>query len=67
MTVCELTSRVNERPLAARAARTGRVRWLRELALIAVLYAGYSVARLIGDADFHSAVVHADDLLALQN
>ena len=66
MTVCELTSRVNERPRAARVARTGRVRWLRELALIAVLYAGYSVARLIGDADFHSAVVHARDLLALE-
>ena len=66
MTVCELTSRVNERPWAARAARTGRVRWLRELALIAVLYVGYSVARLIGDADFHSAVVHARDLLALE-
>ena len=49
-----------------RSARTGRVRWLRELALIAALYVGYSVARLIGDADFHSAVVHARDLLALE-
>ena len=65
MTVCELTSGVNKRP-DRRAARPGRVRWLRELALIAVLYVGYSVARLIGDADFHSAVVHARDLLALE-
>jgi xanthine/uracil permease len=66
MTVCELTSRANERPWTVRSARTGRVRWLRELALIAALYVGYSVARLIGDADFHSAVVHARDLLALE-
>lgn len=66
MTVCELTSRGPERSWAARATGTGRVRWLRELALIAVLYAGYSAARLVGDADFHSAVVHARDLLALE-
>jgi hypothetical protein len=66
MTVCELTSRGTERSWTARAAGAGRVRWLRELALIAVLYAGYSAARLVGDADFHSAVVHARDLLALE-
>jgi PAP2 superfamily len=42
------------------------VRWLRELALLAILYVGYSAARLIGHADLDSAVVHARDLLAVE-
>jgi hypothetical protein len=63
MTVCELTSHATERPWAS---RSGRVRWLRELALLAVLYAGYSAARLIGDADLNSALLHARDLLAIE-
>ena len=66
MTVCELTSCANERQWTVRSARARRVRWLRGRAQEAAQDARDSLARLIGDADFHSAVVHARDLLALE-
>lgn len=57
MTVCELATC---RP-AARAPRA----W-RELALLALLYVGYSAARLVGDADLGTATGHAWTLLRVE-
>jgi hypothetical protein len=42
-------------------------RALREVALLAVLYVGYSAARMLGDADVAGAVAHAEDLLRLES
>jgi hypothetical protein len=67
MTTCELSARASTRRGAP--ARPGRARWVRELALIALLYAGYSAARLIGHADGNTltgALTHARDLLAIE-
>ena len=65
MTTYELTTRA---PAATvRVARPpDRFRWLRELGLLVGLYAGYSVARLLGDADLAGATANAHDLLALE-
>ncbi len=63
MTTCEMAARTDVR-LPARAGR--RVRWLREIALLGVLYLAYSAARLVGDASLPEAVSHARDLLALE-
>ena len=63
MTMCELTARVAARPRAA-----ARARWLRELALLIVLYAGYSLARLLdlGGDTLSRATAHAYDLLTVE-
>jgi hypothetical protein len=63
MTMCELTARSAARPRAA-----SRARWLRELALLAVLYAGYSLARLLdlGGDTLSRATAHAYDLLTVE-
>jgi hypothetical protein len=58
MSVCELT----QRGVPARAPRS----WLRELALLAVLYLGYTAARLVGGATLASATDHARELLAVE-
>ena len=42
-------------------------RALREVALLAVLYAGYSAARMIGDADLAGAVANAEALLRVES
>ncbi|MGH8894574.1 MAG: phosphatase PAP2 family protein, partial [Actinomycetes bacterium] len=57
MTACELTSC---RP----AARSPRA--LRELALLTLLYVGYSAARLVGDSDVGTATEHAETLLRIE-
>lgn len=73
MTTCEVTST----PLGAvgageaadgprRPAAHLRPRARRELLLIALLYAGYSAARLLGAADLSTATAHAYDLLHLE-
>ena len=60
MTVCELTSRAPEsRPVPRR-------HWVREVALLGVLYAGYSVARMVTGADLPGALAHAHDLLDVE-
>jgi hypothetical protein len=54
----------------ASPSRTFRVpgrRALREVLLLAVLYAGYSAARMLGDADVAGAVAHAESLLRLES
>ena len=64
MTTCELST-----PIAARAVptvRPKRARWVRELGLLVGLYAGYSAARLLGDADLAGATANAHDLLAVE-
>lgn len=58
MTVHELTP-------AARRPRPGARAW-RELALLALLYLGYSAARLLGDADLAGATAHAEALLRVE-
>ena len=50
----------------AGGAAARRLRWLRELGLLVGLYAGYSAARLLGDADLAGATANAHDLLALE-
>jgi hypothetical protein len=60
MTICEMTSRTSE----ARPAR--RRHWAREVALLAALYVGYSVARLVTGADLPGALAHAQDVLGLE-
>ena len=42
-------------------------RALREVALLALLYAGYSAARMIGDADLAGAVANAEALLRVES
>jgi len=42
-------------------------RALREVALLAFLYVGYSAARMIGDADLAGAVAHAEALLRIES
>ncbi len=64
MTTCELTTRAAAP--AAPAVRPRRARWVRELGLLVGLYAGYSVARLLGHADLAGATANAHDLLALE-
>ena len=64
MTTCELTTRPAAR--AVPAVRPRRARWVRELGLLAGLYAGYSAARLLGDADLAGATANAHDLLAVE-
>jgi hypothetical protein len=75
MAVCELatqrpTSRSTSRSTTRadrtrpRAARVPRA--LLEVGLLALLYVGYSAARMIGDADVSTAVGHAHDLLDIE-
>jgi hypothetical protein len=78
VTTCELTSTCRA-SLASRATRTwaGRATGPRastlrptaklELALLALLYVGYSVARLIGDANLGQATNHAYRLLHIED
>jgi hypothetical protein len=42
-------------------------RALRELVLLAVLYVGYSAARMLGDADLAGAVANAESLLRIES
>ena len=66
MALCELAPR---RPTLrpTRPTRSGRpTRALVEVALLALLYVGYSAARMIGDADLSTAVGNANDLLRLE-
>jgi PAP2 superfamily len=58
------TVRPNPR-LAATVSRL-RPRAQRELGLLAVLYVGYSLARLIGDANLSAATSHAHELLRIE-
>lgn len=60
MTTYELGGR------AVRPAPRRSHRWLREVGLLALLYVGYSLARLVGDATLPTAVAHARDLLAVE-
>lgn len=62
MTVCDLTTYA---PASAPDAARRR-RWLREVALLVLLYAGYSAARLLGGATMASATAHGRDLLAVE-
>jgi hypothetical protein len=58
MAICELATR-----------RPGRLRApgaVVEIVLLALLYVGYSAARMIGDADLSAAMAHAHDLLDLE-
>ncbi len=64
MTTCELPTRPAAR--AGPAVRPRPARWVRELGLLAGLYAGYSAARLLGDADLAGATANAYDLLAVE-
>ena len=66
MTVCGLTTYAPPAPGAPATDRAGRRRWLREVALLALLYVGYSAARLVGHATMTSAVAHARDLLSVE-
>ena len=73
--VCELAT---QRPTSRSAARSTmrpdltRLRAVRvprallEVGLLALLYVGYSAARMIGDADMSTAVGHAHDLLDIE-
>ena len=60
MTTYELGGR------AVRPAPRRSYSWLREVGLLALLYVGYSLARLVGDATLPTAVAHARDLLAVE-
>jgi hypothetical protein len=64
MTTYELTTRPTA--ASARVAQPHRLRWLRELGLLALLYAGYSLARLLGDSDLAGATANAHHLLDLE-
>src|SRR5512138_2832384 len=66
MTVCGLTTYAPPAPGAPATGRAARRRWLREVAVLALLYVGYSAARLVGDATMTSAVAHARDLLSVE-
>lgn len=75
MTTCELTTtrqvsdvtrvRVADVRRRRRAATLPRAKF--ELALLALLYVGYSVARLVGDADVSQATSHAYQLLHIED
>ena len=72
MTTCEFApSPAAGRPRGAVATTFDRRRPLpsagRELPLLAGLYVGYSLARLIGDADLATATAHADTLLRIES
>lgn len=58
MAICKLATR---RPVRLRAPGA-----VAEIAVIALLYVGYSVARMIGDADLSAAMAHAHGLLDLE-
>jgi hypothetical protein len=62
MTVCDVTSTSR----CTRRTHAGRPRAQVELALIVVLYVGYSAGRLLGHPDVPTAVAHARDLLHLE-
>jgi hypothetical protein len=66
MTVCDIST--TQRPTgASRTARHSiRPRAKVELALLVLLYVGYSVGRLLGHADLPAATAHARDLLHLE-
>lgn len=57
---------VHDLPTQARAGRQVPSAW-RELALLALLYVGYSLARLLGDSDLGAATGNAQDLLRLES
>jgi PAP2 superfamily protein len=74
MTTCELTatSRASQTPrrLVDRGHRPGakmRPKAKVELALLALLYVGYTLARLLGDADLPRATSHAYELLHIED
>jgi hypothetical protein len=64
MTTCELM--IRSAAPAVPAVRPRKARWARELGLLAGLYAGYSVARLLGHADLAGATANAHDLLTVE-
>jgi hypothetical protein len=72
MTTCEMsTMREIASTTSAGQPPKGRARAARpraqvELALLALLYVGYSLGRLVGDADLPAATAHARDLLHLE-
>jgi PAP2 superfamily len=65
MTICDIASTARS-SRAARAPGRARPRAQVELALLTLLYVGYSVGRLLGHAGLPAATAHARDLLHLE-
>jgi PAP2 superfamily len=66
MTLCDITTRSRDTQASRVRGHAIRPRAKVELALLVLLYIGYSVGRLVGHADLPAATAHARDLLHLE-
>src|SRR3954470_24307973 len=66
MTLCDITTRSRDTQASRVRGHSIRPRAKVELALLVLLYVGYSVGRLLGHADLPAATSHARDLLDLE-